>query len=792
MTFDAYFEKASGFAPFPYQRRLATGPAWPARIEVPTGLGKTAAVVLAHLYRRGHSEHRGSTPRRLVYCLPMRVLVEQTVASVRAWVERLGLDVRVATLMGGAIDEAWDLHPEADAVIVGTQDQLLSRALNRGYGMSRYRWPMHFGLLNGDCRWIIDEVQLVGSGVATSAQLQAMRRRLGTALPVSTTWMSATLEDSWLRSVDVEDADLEGLVTLAADDRAEPRAARRLDCTKHLSRARSSVGDSRQLAVEVVEAHRQATLTLAIANTVDRATELFRAIEKQKPAARLVLVHGRFRAHERSGHVAALLERPSGEGTIAVSTQVIEAGVDVSAATLFTEIAPWASLVQRFGRCNRYGEVEDARIFWVGLPEAEKDRKRIEKPYDLSDLVEAEGALEPLSNAGPAALPRRSMRIEQGLVLRRRDLVDLFDTTPDLMGSDIDVSRFIRDTDDHDVRVYWRAFDDDAPGREEHPPKREELCAAPVQVVKEWVRSKKAHGLWAWDPLRACFRPVDGPHPGMTVLLHSGDGGYSSHWGLDPKDASLVPPVPASIEPVYEDVDQAYDEDALSSDRPWYTLKAHSLDVAREAAHIAESVGLGEELGRALVEAAQWHDAGKAHPVWQAAARNQATDSPAELVAKSATARGSIVYRRDVGERTVRVPLRHELASALMALEHGRSDLVCFLIASHHGKVRVSIRSTPTEPRPNDADRRFARGVWDGDQIPVVDLGEGVVVPETTLRLSYMDLGDDPQTGPSWLSRILGLRDDPNLGPFRLAFLEALIKCADERASIRAAGKEIP
>ena len=46
---------------------------------------------------------------------------------------------------------------------------LLSRALNRGYGMSRYRWPMHFGLLNNDCLWVMDEVQLMGRGFGPRA-----------------------------------------------------------------------------------------------------------------------------------------------------------------------------------------------------------------------------------------------------------------------------------------------------------------------------------------------------------------------------------------------------------------------------------------------------------------------------------------------------------------------------------------------------------------------------------------------------------------------------------------------
>jgi len=76
--------------------------------------------------------------------------------------------------------------------------------------------------------------------------------------------------------------------------------------------------------------------------------------------------------------------------------------------------------------------------------------------------------------------------------------------------------------------------------------------------------------------------------------------------------------------------------------------------------------------------------------------------------------------------------------------------------------------------------------VWDGDTLPAVDLGGGLLIPETTLTLSYMVLGDDPTTGQSWLARVLALRDDPALGPFRLGYLEALIKCADERASARA------
>ncbi|EQD33265.1 CRISPR-associated helicase Cas3, partial [mine drainage metagenome] len=150
----------------------------------------------------------------------MRVLVEQTRDNTLLWLEREGLlggkinqvntnnigkedsyqplweeedKIVVTTLMGGEEDYNWDIYPERDAIIIGTQDMLLSRVLNRGYGMSRYKWPTHFGMLNNDCLWIMDEVQLMGVGLTTSVQLEAFRKHFGTEKGTDTTWMSATI-----------------------------------------------------------------------------------------------------------------------------------------------------------------------------------------------------------------------------------------------------------------------------------------------------------------------------------------------------------------------------------------------------------------------------------------------------------------------------------------------------------------------------------------------------------------------------------------------------------------------
>lgn len=131
--------------------------------------------------------------------------------------------------------------------------------------------------------------------------------------------------------------------------------------------------------------------------------------------------------------------------------------------------------------------------------------------------------------------------------------------------------------------------------------------------------------------------------------------------------------------------------------------------------------------------------------------------------------------------RYARRGFRHELASAIGMILQGHSDLAAYLAAAHHGKVRLSIRSLSHETKPENPNTRFARGIWDGDLLPPVDLGGGVRSSEALLSLELMEIGSSDGCGQSWLERMANLLI--RLGPFSLAFLESLLRVSDWRAS---------
>jgi len=899
--FDAFFRAATrsegheGFAPHRWQVSLGSDPQIRNRLlRVPTGFGKTAGVVLAWLYNRVQRATL-NWPLRLVLTLPMRTLVEQIEAEVRRWLANLGLasGVEVHVLMGGVEAGRYHLTPESPQILIGTQDMLLSRALNRGYGSRRARWPIDFGLLNVDTLWVLDEVQLMDVGLATSTQLAAFREQLlppqGGSRRSYSWWMSATLQPSWLASIDWRGrvASLEeDMITIPKDD----RKGALWDIRKELARE-PAISTPDELADEALARAREhaGKTVLIVVNTVERATLTFEALVKrttvttgkgakavrarQEGAPELRLVHSRFRAHERSAWREAFLSRNaavSEHGQIIVATQVVEAGIDLSAAVLLTELAPWSSLVQRFGRCARYAG-ERGEIVVTGAPPADAKRAL---PYEVQELEGAAAALDRLmdfagqtSDASPRTLEAFEAHLRQtdprfledrlypycpAHVLRRQDVIELFDTSADLSGADIDISRWIRAGNERDVTLFWRAIEGAPPeldsstvGRVAHA----ELCPAPVYAVRDWLdklraRDKDRQFGYSYDYVDSVWKRVDQPArvvAGMTLLIPSAAGGYGPH-GFSPASRDFVLPVPVApasgrLEVANQRLDESaasVDDDSLSTGA-WQTIAEHGRDVGTQAQALAQALGLDGALTRLLELAGRWHDVGKAHDAFQARIKDEsrvaaggsalrreiakAPDHAWKRGRNSSPRKGfrhelaslcalfELLRRAEPGHPALlgeyehlfptlglepvlptedeRIDRSHPLARELADLDADALNLVAYLVLAHHGKLRATVSGSPRdEDQPDDP----LAGVVEGDLLPETEVAlpgsETARLPALSLSVDFAAMGLGTRFGAAWGDRVARLL--ARHGPFQLAFLEALFRAADVRASIAA------
>src|SRR5579884_1564518 len=911
--FAAMFNHATaGITAYPYQKRLATaGPTTSYLLNVPTGLGKTAAAVLSWVWRRrfAPADVRTGTPRRLVYCLPMRVLAEQTHSEAIRWLDRLGLlagqaiwenpaddglptwtsqlreyspdssdsrelgwagrngaqgsgRIAVHLLMGGEERTDWAHWPERDALLVGTQDMLLSRALNRGYASRRPRWPLEFGLLNNDCLWIFDEVQLLGPGLATGLQLEAFRggeilgkKYFGTEKPCFSWYMSATASRRMLASREWRDGEGDRrssafVFTLSPEERSDtdgvlgqrrlatkqlesqllwnlndPDAAQRV-----LTRHHEMLSSLREAPAEVPRR------TLIICNTVNRAMEIHAALRDKlgdQSSIDLVLLHSRFRPPDRArqqDRLKAPLERQAGQ--IVVATQVVEAGVDLSSAILWTEVAPLPSIVQRLGRLNRAGEFghnADVKYGWrpvavlVGIPlpplpnrPTKDDRERHERetaraylPYDREECEAAQASFRSVEDASPANLETQLLpALERALQppdysLQRHELLDFFATDSNLSLGYTDVSPFVRGIDpETDIYVLWRQWDGEGPPFD-FDIGRQEICQVPIWQV--FAKSSPWQQGFVWLGRERGWQPAsrDNLLPGATLLLPAEAGGYEDGLGWTGTGNGGIRVTDLSVP-----LQRPTDEDLLSSlETGWQSIESHTRDVRTCSEVILDALSpLDDAVRGAITEAIRWHDYGKALEEWQGATRRVAAEArltwPGQIAPigkfsfrESPLLRGltGSALPREVWrlKRAFAPGLRHEVASALALRQHRRRDgqlptvhelLAEYLVMSHHGHVRKTLRDElPRDPRRVRRGSDEVRGIREGMRVTGFTL-DGRPLPDTpALSIACRQMGRGQDGSESWTQSVLRLLD--HFGPFRLAYYEAIVRAADCRAS---------
>ncbi|MFE9427539.1 CRISPR-associated endonuclease Cas3'' [Kitasatospora sp. NPDC006697] len=728
-TFEEFVIAAVGAAPRPFQGRLAAE-GLPGVLQAPTGTGKTAGVVLGWLYRRLYGAPEG-TPRRLVYVLPTGALAAETAGRIAGWLGRLGLEEQVGlhVLAGaGAQEGGWRRRPERTAILVGTQDLLLSRALMHGQADQPRMAAISYALLHNDAQWVFDELHLFSPAArAAGIALQRSREALGTAAPTATLWLGSTWDG---RGPD-------GPVLRAAEGVGEVRRLRVRELVLPRSEPYAAA-----LAAAVRAAHRPGTRTLVVVNTPARARELHRALAGSADGGPArpdpVLLH----PYRRAG------EEPE-PGPLVVATADAAAGLELSARTVLTELAPWSALVRRAGRCNRYGEHPGGGdLLWCVPPEGGGE------PAVVQWLTARDGAETTGEEFFEARIaePR-----EDGTGPAPAALLALFDEGAP--GGAAAADAWCAPVRDPVALVAWRSWaagDTAGPAEDEPDPGRGELCPVPLAELEPLLADRG----WLRDRMDGRWRRAAAGElrPGSVVLLDAEGGGYRPAEGWWPEDRTPVavaggPPAPSWT----------------FACAAWVSLDQHLQETEEEAAVLLAALAddrdpLDPAHREAVLLAARYHDLGKCHEVFQRMLRSGGGDPPAGLLAKS-----KAPWSTGISERPY---FRHELVSALVLLAEGADFLVAYLAAAHHGKVRLAAR-----PGPDEAPRLL--GVEDGDPVPEVLLSSGERFAARVLRTGEF------RPGGGWTGRATALRDRADLGPFRLAHLEMLVRIADWRSSAR-------
>jgi CRISPR-associated endonuclease/helicase Cas3 len=413
-----------GDTPFPWQEELLrrfTNGTIERSLDIPTGLGKTAVMAIWLVARA----HGAALPRRLVYVVDRRAVVDQATdvaKGLRDWVDRdpevrraLGLGERslpISTLRGQHVDnKEWLEDPASPAIIVGTVDMIGSRFLFEGYGTTRKMRPYHAGLLGADTVVVLDEAHLVPpfekllDSVFSGASVFGPRDNAARDLipPFKLISLSATGRANTDQSFGLQDSDLKHCVV-----RRRLGAPKRLTVLPPLD-VKTKLKDAlAEQAWKLTNHGMWAVRCIVFCDKREVAVAAKEAIEKLakgdekagNPAVKVdteLFVGGR-RVFEREAAAKRLRELGFIAGTkvertraaFVFATSAGEVGVDLDADHMVSDLVAWERMVQRLRRVNRRGDGE-ASVIVVIEPEP-KPTKAVQDALtkDPSDRTERE------------------------------------------------------------------------------------------------------------------------------------------------------------------------------------------------------------------------------------------------------------------------------------------------------------------------------------------------------------------------------------------------------------------
>ena len=402
--FASFFRAVHGHAPFPWQRRLveqlAGEDCWPDVLDLPTGAGKTAALDAAvfHLALRADEPRRAAL--RIVLVVDRRLVVddahrraEEIAAALRApdrpVVEEVrrrllqlagagGPPLAVARLRGGApFEYDWARTPTQPTILCSTVDQVGSRLLFRGYGVSSRMRPVHAGLLGEGTLILLDEAHLSEPFRQTLDNVRTIGRAQVRVVVLTATPGERAERPLRLQPEDYRNPTLRGRVEAA-------KPVRLIKPIRSGDPATAFARVARRMAERLRRGGVAAPAVGVVVNRVDLARAVFEKLDESEPSCLLMI--GRTRTVDRERIVAGPLEpfrtgapgRAQAGPLMVVATQCLEVGVDLDLDGLVTQAASLDALRQRFGRLNRAGR--DIAAEGAILITAESLAKRTDDP----------------------------------------------------------------------------------------------------------------------------------------------------------------------------------------------------------------------------------------------------------------------------------------------------------------------------------------------------------------------------------------------------------------------------
>ncbi len=349
----------------------------PLLIQSPTGSGKTEAVLAPFLSQFVNNKFHIAP--RLLYVLPMRVLVNSVAERIKRYAQKISPHISVEVQHGDIPNSPFFI---AD-IVVTTLDQFL-------YGFARASGQVgrHVDMPAGSIASslvIFDEAHMYRDGFTFSIMRALMEILYKSRIPfvLMTATMPGSLEKSLFQEIPLQDDQ-----KIVGDISIERNLKITLEDNPLYSNGATNISDE---LLNKIKRHK----TLIVVNQVKRAQKIYEDIKSRLELSdeQIVLLHSRFTKIDRKSHedkaISLIPHKAEGKMIvpkdvgIVVSTQVLEAGIDFSAELLLTELAPADSLIQRAGRCARYeGEDGEMIIFPV-------ENEKGHLPYEKRHLEEA-------------------------------------------------------------------------------------------------------------------------------------------------------------------------------------------------------------------------------------------------------------------------------------------------------------------------------------------------------------------------------------------------------------------